>query len=135
MTATSKLERRHEVFIAALLTHPTISAAAQQAGISEATGLRWLKRPDVSEAARAARRQVVEAAIAHLQCSASEAVEALRRNLTPETPRAIQVRAAVAVLQFATQAVELVEVLERVDRLEAALAHPSPPRQGGRRYG
>lgn len=135
MTATSKLERRHEVFIAALLTEPTITAAAQRARISEATALRWLKLPDVSEAARSARRQVVEAAIAHLQGSASEAVEALRRNLAPETPRAIQVRAAVAVLQFATQAVELVEVLERVDRLEAALAHQSPQRQGVRPYG
>jgi hypothetical protein len=135
MTATSKLERRQEVFIAALLTEPTISAAAQRAQISEATALRWLKLPEVSDAARAARRQVVEAAIAHLQGSASEAVEALRRNLAPETPRAIQVRAAVAILQFATQATELVEVLERVDRLEAALADQLPQGQGGRLHG
>jgi hypothetical protein len=42
MSGRSKLTRKQEALIAALLTEPTHAAAAAKAGVSEATLHRWL---------------------------------------------------------------------------------------------
>jgi hypothetical protein len=63
---------------------------------------------------------VVEGAIGHLKQAATEAVATLRRNLTCGTP-SVEVRAATAILDQATKAVELFDMVERVERLEARL--------------
>jgi hypothetical protein len=112
-----KLSRRHEATVAALLTEPTLAAAANRAGISEATLARWLKRPEFQAAFRAARRQVVEAAIGTLQTASSEAVATLRRNLGASA-ESVQIRAAAVILEHATKAIELMDLVERVERLE-----------------
>jgi hypothetical protein len=57
-----KLSRKREQAIAALLTQPTIAAAAKMAGIGERTLRRWLKLPEFASAYDAARREVVVAA-------------------------------------------------------------------------
>ena len=131
-----KLTRKSELALAALLTEPTLPAAAARAGGSEATIARWLQRPEFRAAYRAARRQIVEAAIGTLQTATSEAVETLRRNLENESG-SVQVRAAVAILDHATKAVELMEVVERVDALETRLnstpdINPGPQWPGSR---
>lgn len=114
-----KLTRRFEVALAALLTEPTLAAAATKAGVSESTLARWLQRPDLRAAYRAARREIVESAIATLQRSTSEAVETLRRNLSNESA-SVQVRSAVAILEHATRAIDRVDLLERIEALEGA---------------
>jgi hypothetical protein len=83
-----KRSRREEVAIAALLPEPTILQAAEKAIVSESTLLRRLAEPAFKARYRAARRQVVEQAVSELQQAASEAVEALRRNLTCGVPAA-----------------------------------------------
>ncbi len=119
-TKEPKLSRKYEAFIAALLTEATIAEAAKKAGISEATALRWLKLPDVQTAYRAARREVVQHALASIQRATSEAVEALQRNLHATTG-AVQVSAARALLEYAVRAVEIDDLGERVERIEEAL--------------
>ncbi len=116
-----KLSRKHEQAIAALLSTPSIPAAAKAVGIGEATLWRWLQLPDFSAAYRAARRQVVERAVSELQAAASEAVETLKRNLTCENP-GVEIRAAQIVLEQAVKGVELIDLQERVERLESLLA-------------
>lgn len=121
-----KLARKQELFIAALLAAPSIAEAARAVKIGENTALRWLQVPEVQAQYRALRRQVVEQALATLQSATSEAVEALRRNLTAESG-SVQVRAATAILEHAVKAVELVDIVERLEALEAQLAarHPA----------
>ena len=116
-----KRPRQEEVAIAALLSEPTIAEAAQKAGISKSTLLRWLQEPAFKARYRAARRSVVEGAIGRLQQAATLAVDALTRNLTCGTP-AVEVGAAKAMLDYAIKAVELVDLAERVEQLEEAAA-------------
>jgi transposase-like protein len=107
--------------ILALLTEPTVEAAARAVDIAPATIWRWTQQADFRARLRDARRAVVEGAIGRLQQTATEAVETLRRNLTCGTP-SVEVRAATAILEQATRAVELFDIAERVEQLEARLA-------------
>jgi DNA-binding MurR/RpiR family transcriptional regulator len=122
-----KRSRREDVAIAALLAEPTISQAAEKAGVSESTLLRWLADPPFQVCYRAARLQVVEQAVSQLQQTTSEAVTALQRNLSCGVPAA-EISAAKAVLDFAIKGVELVDLAERIEQLEQARTET-----GGRR--
>lgn len=115
-----KLSRKQEQAIAALLTAPSITEAAQQTGIGEQTLFRWLKDPAFAEAYRQARRQVVQQAITQLQAACGEAVENLRVIMgNPEAPASARVSAARTVLEMAVKAVELEDLEQRLSALEA----------------
>jgi hypothetical protein len=117
MSARTKIDRKAEALIAALLSEPTHAAAAVKAGVSEATAQRWLRKPEFQAAYRAARRAVVESAVGRLQQVTAEAVEVLRRNMTCGHA-AVEVRAAVAVIEKAIEGVELIDLMARLDELE-----------------
>ncbi len=115
-----KITRKYEQAIAALLSEPSIKAAADACKIGEGTLYRWLQLPDFQTAYRAARRQVVERAVSELQAACGEAVETLKRNLHCENP-AVEIRAAQIILEQSIKGVELVDLQERLERLEAML--------------
>ena len=117
----SKRSRHEDAAIAALLACSTIDAAAEQAGIAGSTLRGWLGDPEFKARYRAARRQVVEAAIGRLQTVTTKAVDALDRNLSCGIP-AVEVGAAKSILDQAIKAVELVDLAERVEALEQAAA-------------
>src|SRR5262249_12778347 len=120
MSGRTKLNRKQEALIAALLTEPTHAAAAVRAGVSEATVHRWLRLPEFQAAYRQARRSIVEASIGRLQRATGKAVEALERNLSCGHA-GNQIRAALGILDHAVKAVELVDLIERVEELERLL--------------
>ncbi len=113
----SRRPQREDAALAALLSEATIPLAAAKAGIGESTLLRWLQEPAFKAHYRAARRAVVESAVGRLQQVATQAVDALTRNLSCGIP-AVEVGAAKAVLDQAIKAVELVDLAERVEQLE-----------------
>jgi hypothetical protein len=113
-------ERKQDRAILALLTEPTVEAAARSADVAPATIWRWTQQADFRARLRDARRAIVEGAIGRLQQAATDAVETLRRNLTCGTP-SVEVRAATAILDQAVKAVELFDLAERVEHLEARL--------------
>lgn len=115
-----KMGLKEDEAVAALLTHDSITAAAAAAGVCEKTLRTWLKDEDFLRAYRAARRTVVEAALAQLQRVTGEAVMALRRNLTCGHAGS-EIRAAVAVLDHACRALELTDLMQRVEGLEQRL--------------
>jgi hypothetical protein len=113
-----KLSRKQEQAIAALLAKPTLRKAAEAAGVSERTLRAWVKeQPAFLRAWRDARRRVVEHAVGQLQRAAGRAVRALVKNLACGQS-AVEVRAAVALLDKALGGVELVDLLQRVEDLE-----------------
>ncbi len=116
-----KLTRKHEQAIAALLSEPSIKAAAESCGVGEATLYRWLQLPSFAVAYRAARRQVVERAVSELQAACGEAVATLKRNLTCDNHPAVQIRAAQIILEQAVKGIEIMDMQERVERLESLL--------------
>ena len=118
-----KLTRKQEQAAAALLSEQTIAADADRVGINELTLRRWLKVDDFVAAYRAARRQVVEKAIAQLQESAWAASSTLIRLLGSASD-AIRLRAAVAILDHANKGVELIDFEERLTALEQQAESP-----------
>jgi hypothetical protein len=121
-----KLTRKQEAAIAAQLTAPTLAAAAVQAGIGEATLRRWQKRPEFQAANRAARRQLVDAALAELQGAAGQAVQALVKNLTCGN-HGVETRAALGILEHATRAGIIADLAQRLEDLERRqLEKPRP---------
>jgi hypothetical protein len=128
----SKRAQREEAAIVGLLCEPTVDAAARKAGIGETTLLRWMAEPEFKARLRAARRSVVECAIGRLQQAATQAVDALSRNLTCGIP-AVEVGAAKAILDQSIKAVELVDLAERVEALEVATERAAEREQGRRR--
>jgi hypothetical protein len=118
------LTRRQEALLTQLLAHPTIIAAATAAQVPESIARRWLKQPTFLHAYRDARRQQVEQGIAIVQTATSAAVTTLLHNLREDAPPAVQVRAALGILEHAGKAVELLDLVERVEALERMLAEP-----------
>jgi hypothetical protein len=122
--ARPKLEDKMEAAIAALLVERTHAEAAAKAGIGVATLSRWLREPEFKSAYKAARRAIVDSAVGRIQAVAMKAVDTLEKNLDCLRPGDAN-RAAIAILEFSLKAVELGDLAERVDELEALLRNPS----------
>jgi cell division inhibitor SulA len=105
----------------ALLSCPTIKAAAKAARVGERTLRGWLKEPAFLATYRAARRQLVEAALAQMQRATGKAVKTLVACL--KAPKeGDRVKAALGILDRAVKAVELIDLEERVAGLERVAA-------------
>ena len=125
----SKLGRKQEEAIAALLTHRNIEEAAGAAGIGARTLLRWLKIPEFQAAYRQARRDAFGQAVARLQQGTSAAATTLLKTLIdPGTPPSVKVRAAEAIFNHAAKAIEIEDIEARVAALEQAAASGKPQR-------
>jgi hypothetical protein len=117
-----ELEPAQERAIVALLSEPTLRAAASSAGISESTLWRWLRDPAFRVAYRRARQEVLERATARLAALVGVAVEALSeivadRAVSPH----VRVSAASRIVEFALKAAEIEDVQARLEKLESAL--------------
>ena len=115
------LSRKQEQAIAALMANPTLEAAAGALKVNPVTLNRWLKHPAFQDAYRDARREAVTHAVATVQAATSEAVETLRAIMRDgDAPAGSRVSAARTVLDTALKAVELEDLVARVEALEAA---------------
>jgi hypothetical protein len=115
-----KLTRLREQALAALLSEPTIEAAAVKAKVSYRTLRRWLTEPGFAATYRQVRRQTVEAALGRLQQVTIFAVATLQKNLTADRP-ADQIRSALGILEHAVKAVEVADLLALVEDLQRQL--------------
>jgi len=127
------LTTRQENAVAALITEPTITRAAERCGISERTLHRWLEEPAFASAYRRARREAFGHAISVAQRVAPMAVATQVKVMTDSSaPAASKVAAAAHVLRFAREAIELDDLAERIELLEErAKAVESTSKQGG----
>ncbi len=113
-------ENNREKALAALLESSSVTEAAQKCGLSQKTLYRFLEDDDFKREYRSARRQAFENSIAQIQSASGEAVETLRQNLHCENPF-VEVRAAQIILDNAYKGIELLELMERIERLEDAI--------------
>jgi hypothetical protein len=120
-----------EKIASVMLTELTMASAAKSLGISEVTLWRRLQEDDVREACRQSRRQVVEHALTSVQAATTAAVLTLRACLSPSMPASIRLRAATAILDTAVRAIEVEDLMTRVDALEAALKEQTETRRKG----
>jgi hypothetical protein len=127
MPSGPKISRGQERAIAALLSEGTIENAAARAKISPRTLAYWLKLPAFAAAYRAARREVVEQAVAVLQKATIHAVAALVRNLRLGKP-GVEVAAANSLLDKSLQAMESFDIVSRLEALEQQAAQKGATR-------
>ena len=111
------ISRKQDAAIGALLSQPTITAAAESVGVGEATLRRWLKDAGFLAAYRSARRDTLEHCVALLQKASTGAVEALQQSLQA-TSEGVRLRAACAILDYSMKGAELLDLEARITVLE-----------------
>ena len=117
-----KLTPKQERALLALLSVGEIKRAAAEAHVGEGTLWRWLQLPHFQTRYRAARRQLVETAIAQLQSDCTIAVRVLREVAEDrEAPASSRVSAAKTIIEQSVSAIELTDLQERIERLESLL--------------
>ena len=117
----TKLARKQEEAIAALLTQRSIEEAARACGLGTRTLIRWMKLPEFNAAYREARRAVFSQSIARLQQATTAAVSTLLKVMVdPNTPASTRVRAADSVLDHSAKSIEIEDIEARVAELERA---------------
>jgi hypothetical protein len=111
-----KLTRRQEAAIAALLTRPTVEAAAAECGVGYSTLKGWLAQPGFRAEYAAARRRLVDRAVLVLQQATTRAVGTLVRHLEADRP-ADAISAAKTVLDQAFRGMEILDLAAEVQSL------------------
>ena len=125
ITSESKLTRRHDKAIVALLSEDTVKEAAKRARIGHSTLQRWLRDPIFVARLQRERADLFNAAKTQLLAGAHEAVSTLviaaRGDRVPWTSR---VQAARALLGLAVRVEENETILARLERLERGANAP-----------
>jgi hypothetical protein len=125
-----KFTRKMELAVAALLEQPTYKAAAEVVGVNEATLRQWMKAPEFRDRYRQAREVVLERVVARLLGLCETAAATLERNLGADKP-AVQVRAALGILDRALRGVDTLDLTEELRQVKTQLealknAHGNP---------
>lgn len=121
-------EAKRERAVIALLSAKSIADAAKRSRIPRRTLERWLAEDEPFQAMYArARREMMRQATAALARSAGSAVAVLTRLMrSKSTPASVRARAARGVLEVALRAVEIEDVIARLDRIEARVSPIAP---------
>lgn len=119
MTEIDRLTTRQQAAISALLTAPTITAAAETIGAGEKTIRRWLAEPAFRSALADAEGALIDGAVRRLLALQADALDALGDVLATGTP-AQRLRAASIVLDSMMRLRELRTIEYRLAALEAA---------------
>lgn len=130
--AAENLPANAERLLAALISEPTIKAAAKAARVSEATVYRALRNEEFSKLYRAARREVTQHCVMRLQADSAHAAKVLREIADDASaPASARVTAARAIIEQAFKGAEQTEVIERLRDLERHIEETKA--KGGRR--
>jgi hypothetical protein len=122
-----KLSVKQERALLALLDCGETKKAAELAGVAEVTLWRWLQLPMFQQRYRAARRQLVETAIAQLQSDCTIAVRVLREVAEDkDAPASSRVAAARTIIEQSVSAIQLMDLEERLKKLEELEAARAP---------
>lgn len=118
-----RLTARQETAIRELLVQQTIRKAAQAAHVSEATLRRWLDgHAEFQRRYREARRELLEGSARYLHAASGSAAGKLWQIARDEKHSAsARVSAARAIIELSMRAMEMLDVLPRLDALETEL--------------
>lgn len=119
-----KWSRKKDQAIVALLTEPTITTAAEKAGITPRTLYKWLQTSEFKSAYMQAKREAVSVAITRLQQAAMEAVDTLRMVMNDvNSPASVRVSAARTILEMSIKAMEMEDLEVRIEELERLITN------------
>ena len=114
-----KLTRRQEFAIVALLENDSIREAATQAGVADSTLRRWMQLPAFRRAFREAKSDLVEVSTRRLLRFMNTAAAKLEKIMNdPQAPLAVQLSAAVKILERGSDANWEQNIQSRIEELE-----------------
>jgi uncharacterized protein (UPF0147 family) len=118
----SELDASQQKALTALLACETVADAAKKSRLGVATLYRYLRDANFKAHYRAARTEIVEHAIAQLQRDCATATKTLREVCEDQTaPASARVSAAKTILEGAVKAVELQDLMTRLEEVERRL--------------
>lgn len=122
MADDDRLSTNQRRALAALLSQPTVRAAAETAKLSEATLYRYLRQGAFKTELRARQDAILAATTAAMVGLSGGAVTTLQGVLNdPNASASVKVRAALGWLSHTRDVVKLDDLIERVDALERAI--------------
>lgn len=123
MAQNDTLRPKQGAFVAALLVHPTIEAAAEAAGISRRTAHRYLELEPVKAALVRSLDDAMGQATRRAVAAMTEAIQTLEAIHTDGAqPTGARVSAARAILDAGPRLREALDLAERVSALEQQMA-------------
>ena len=120
-TDLAPINAKQRAAIVALLTTGDVSKAAQAAGVSRESLYRWLRDPRFKAELRQAEGDAMRGLARRLAGLGDLAADAMKDALDPGQPIGIRLRAADLVLTRGPALFELVNLVDRLERLEARL--------------
>jgi hypothetical protein len=115
---TDRLSTKQEKALVALVTAPSVEAAAEIVGVTRGTLHRWIREDVLFQVEyREARRAALDGAVAQLQLGATEAVEVLRKGMQDRNIHA-RIRSASKLIDLALKAHDQFDVETRLAALE-----------------
>lgn len=115
-------KRNDETLIAALISNPTIKAAATACGVSERYIYGRLRDPAFKEKYDAARREMLEQSTAFIQGITSEAIQKMRDVMNdPDASQQTQLNAAESIMRNSLKFTEQNDILTQLAELKKAV--------------
>ncbi len=116
------MNQRKEKALAAVLTCSSRTEAAKAAGISTRTLQEYFRDPEFQKCYRKAFSEIVESAVRDAQRAVSPAIQCLKDIVENQDEAATaRVSAAKSILDYSIKAAEKLDIVERLDALEAAI--------------
>lgn len=118
----SSSKRKTEQVIAALISNPTVRAAAKACGVSETYIYTCLKKPDFLEQYDNARRDLLKQSTAYIQGIVSEAIKKMHEVMSnADTAPQVQLNAAEAIMRNSLKMTEQADILAQIAELKKAV--------------
>lgn len=111
--------RKRDQLLNALMAFPTVTQAAQAAGVSRTRAYELMAEPEFRDELNRAKRTTLEASTRYMQTAVSECVETLMGIVRDESnaPQ-VRINAAQVVLSNARAFTEAVDLVPRIEALE-----------------
>ena len=122
MATKASAERKDEIIIAALISNPTVAAAATACGVSKTQIHGRLRNAAFKEKYDNARREVLEQSAAYIQGMVSEAIQKMRDVMNdPNASQQVQLNAAEAITRNSLKLTEQADILAQIAELKKAV--------------
>ena len=120
MAQDGTLSTKQQAAIAALLSSPSITEAAEASGIGRSTMHRWLEDPEFKQALSAAEAEAISSAVRRMVGDMSDNLATMRDiRDDKESSAALALRAAIALDASLLKWREIASIEERLVALEA----------------